>query len=37
MFLKIFREGLTRTLKLQSLAIIGGFDEVMSRASQMYS
>jgi hypothetical protein len=35
MLLQRFREGLTTTLKLQSLAISAGFDEVVSRVSQM--
>jgi hypothetical protein len=35
MILQRFREGLTTTLKLQSLAISAGFDEVVSRVSQM--
>jgi hypothetical protein len=35
MMLQRFRKGLKTTLKIQSLAISAGFDEVVSRASQM--
>jgi hypothetical protein len=35
MLLQRFREGLPAMLKLQSLAISSGFDEVVSRVSQM--
>jgi hypothetical protein len=35
MLLQRFREGLTTTLKLQSLSISAGFDEVVSRVSQI--